>query len=94
MYYRVKHKETGLYYQPSTSGSNLGNNGKIYTTSNSCLSGNENYIGITIKKDSRVYKKYINILSAKYVDETMACNKYKYVFYKIPKTDFEKEYIK
>ena len=39
-------------------------------------------------------KKYINILSEKYVDEACAYNKHRYVFYKIPKTDFEKEYIK
>lgn len=95
MYYKVKHKETGLYYQPTTSsGSNLSKNGKIYATTSSCLSGNEDYIGITIKKESVVYKKYINILSEKYVDEACACNKHRYVFYKIPKTDFEKEYIK
>ena len=31
MYYKVKHKETGLYYQPTTSsGSNLGKNGSVY----------------------------------------------------------------
>ena len=41
-----------------------GKNGKIYATTSSCLSGNEDYIGITIKKESVVYKKYINILSA------------------------------
>ena len=78
----------------SFKGSNLGKNGKIYATTSSCLSGNEDYIGITIKKESVVYKKYINILSEKYVDEACAYNKHRYVFYKIPKTDFEKEYIK
>ena len=36
MYYKVKHKETGLYYQPTTSsGSNLGKNGKITELSKS-----------------------------------------------------------
>ena len=63
MYYKVKHKETGLYYQPTTSsGSNLGKNGKIYATTSSCLSGNEDYIGITIKKESVLYKKYIILM--------------------------------
>lgn len=52
MYYKIKHKETGLYYQPTTSsGSNLGKNGKIYATTSSCLSGYEDYLGITIKKN-------------------------------------------
>ena len=59
MNYKVKHKYTGLYYQPTTaSGSNMGKKGKVYTSeNNSCLTGSYDTIGITIKKDSPIYLK-------------------------------------
>lgn len=93
MNYKVKHKYTGLYYQPTTSsGSNIGKKGKVYTSeNNSCLTGSYNTIGITIKKDSPIYKKYYDMLIEHYHDDSSrpGC----YAFFSIPKDDFEKEYI-
>ena len=35
--YRIKHKASGLYYQPANNHSNLSKNGKVYMTNNSPL---------------------------------------------------------
>lgn len=35
--YRIKHKASGLYYQPARNHSNLGKNGKVYMANNSPL---------------------------------------------------------
>ena len=32
--YRIKHKASGLYYQPTVNGSNLSKTGKVYLTKN------------------------------------------------------------
>ena len=93
MNYKVKHKYTGLYYQPTTaSGSNMGKKGKVYTSeNNSCLTGSYNTIGITIKKDSPIYKKYYDMLIEHYHDESSRPEHH--AFFSIPKKDFEKEYV-
>ena len=91
--YKVKHIPTGLYYQPVTSsGTNLGKKGKIYETSSSCLSGSEDYIIIDIKKISPIYRDFAGILDMKY-GLKKAGAKFGYVYCKIPKSDFEKEYL-
>lgn len=41
--YRIKHKASGLYYQPSRNHSNLSKNGKVYMTNNSPLMINNSY---------------------------------------------------
>lgn len=38
--YRIKHKASGLYYQPARNHSNLGKNGKVYMANNSQLLAN------------------------------------------------------
>lgn len=38
--YRIKHKASGLYYQPARNHSNLGKNGKVYMANNSPLLAN------------------------------------------------------
>ena len=93
MNYKVKHKYTGLYYQPTTaSGSNMGKKGKVYTSeNNSCLTGSYNTIGITIKKDSPIYKKYYDMLIERYHDTSSRPERY--ACFSIPKDDFEKEYV-
>lgn len=93
MNYKIKHKYTGLYYQPTTaSGSNMGKKGKVYTSeNNSCLTGSYDTIGITIKKDSPIYKKYYDMLIKHYHDDSSRPGRY--AFFSIPKDDFEKEYI-
>lgn len=68
--YRLKHKPTGLYYQPhSQSGSDLGIRGKVYQTGRHGLSEAfkhpESIFKIYIKKDSSIYKKTKDILEYK-----------------------------
>ncbi len=91
--YKVKHIPTGLYYQPVTSsGTNLGKKGKIYETSSSCLSGSEDYIIIDIKKSSPIYRKFVGILDMKY-GLRKDNSKFGFMYCKIPKSDFEKEFL-
>lgn len=50
--YRIKHKASELYYQPSRNHSNLSKNGKVYMTNSSPLLANYgyDYIYISVKK--------------------------------------------
>lgn len=90
--YKVKHIPTGLYYQPVTSsGTNLGKKGKIYETTSSCLSGDCNYIILDIKKESPVYRDFAGVLESKY--GLKKSPKFGFVYVKVPKSDFEKEYL-
>lgn len=90
--YKVKHIPTGLYYQPVTSsGTNLGKKGKIYETTSSCLSGGCNYIILDIKKESPVYRDFAGVLESKY--GLKKSPKFGFVYVKVPKSDFEKEYL-
>lgn len=45
--YKIKHRPSGLYYQPGPI--NLGKRGKVYTTNQSVLSGAE-LVGCTVRK--------------------------------------------
>lgn len=55
--YRIKHKASGLYYQPSRNHSNLSKNGKVYMTNNSLLMINNSYdyIAISVRKGTKVH---------------------------------------
>ncbi len=46
--YRIKHKASGLYYQPAINHSNLSKKGKVYMTNNSPLMLNNSYDYIAI----------------------------------------------
>ena len=54
--YRIKHKASGLYYQPTRNHSNLGKNGKVYMTNSSPLLANYgyDYISISARKQYSV----------------------------------------
>lgn len=56
--YRIKHKSTGLYYQPTVNGNNLSKTGKVYLTNNSVLSGTDTFIFISFKETSKLYKEF------------------------------------
>lgn len=63
-FYRIKHKPTGLYYQPGTN--NLSEKGKVYTGGNNIktLLNNGYAKIITIQWDSKIHKKYKDILES------------------------------
>jgi hypothetical protein len=86
--YRIKHKPTGLYYKPST-GNNLSKIGKIYTTANSVLSQHkrDSFLIITVLKNSTL-DKTVGRLS-----DNFTWNIYDKIFYKVPKEEFEIEWI-
>lgn len=86
--YRIKHKPTGLYYKPST-GNNLSKIGKIYTTANSVLSQHkrDSFLIITVLKNSTL-NKTVGRLS-----DNFTWNIYDKIFYKVPKEEFEIEYL-
>lgn len=46
--YRIKHKASGLYYQPAINHSNLSKKGKVYMTNNSLLMSSS-------KRKSRIF---------------------------------------
>lgn len=86
--YRIKHKPTGLYYKPSK-GNNLSKNGKIYTTANSVLTQHkrDDFLVITVLKNSTI-DKTVGRLS-----DNFTWNNYDKIFYKVPKEEFEIEWI-
>ena len=58
--YRIKHKFSGLYYQPVRGRikSNLSKNGKVYITKlNPLESTTDDYIHIEVDKETMVFKK-------------------------------------
>lgn len=87
--YRLKHISTGLYYQPSSGGSNLSKHGKVYLTKQNPLIQNRgmDYIWIDINKYSRIYKEYAPYFHEfeNYTTRDISC--------RIPKSEFEIEYI-
>lgn len=56
--YRIKHKPTGLYYQPTVNGNNLSKKGKVYLTKNNVLNGTDTFIFISLNERGRLYKEY------------------------------------
>lgn len=70
--YRLKHIPSGLYYQPSSTGNNLSEKGKIYNTNLHGLSEKFNKLKrypeddkfrCSIKINSRIFKKYSDIFN-------------------------------
>jgi len=66
--YKLKHKPTGLYYQPHKHrGSNLSERGKVYQTSTHGLSSAfkdvERVFIVYCEKGSRIHKKTLNSLA-------------------------------
>ena len=87
--YRIKHKASGLYYQPARNHSNLSKNGKVYMTNNSLLMINNSYdyIAISVRKGTKVHDILEKEMPLKGVDEYFG----KAVYYCVPKIEFEKE---
>lgn len=63
--YRIKHKPSGLYYQPIKNGNHLSERGKMYHTKQNILSmgyysdgEKRRYLIVYCRKNSIVYKKY------------------------------------
>lgn len=87
--YRLKHKPSGLYYQPTTKGgNNLGKNGKVYLTGVNGLSAVSDPILVVVKGNSIAYNKTKDTLP--WVKCTWRSND-KMCY--IPHSDFEKENI-
>lgn len=87
--YRIKHKASGLYYQPAINHSNLSKKGKVYMTNNSPLMLNDSYdyITISVRKGTKVHDILEKEMPLKGVDEYFG----KAVYYCVPKSEFEKE---
>lgn len=87
--YRIKHKASGLYYQPARNHSNLSKNGKVYMTNNSPLMINNSYdyIDISVRKGTKIHDILEKEMPLKGVDEYFG----KAVYYYVPKSEFEKE---
>lgn len=82
--YRIKHKASGLYYQPTSNGNNLSKTGKVYLTKNNVLNGTDTFIFITLKETGKLYKefgKFFPTLKPYHV----------YMTGRVAKTEFEKE---
>ena len=87
--YRIKHKASGLYYHPARNHSNLGKNGKVYMANNSPLLANDGYdhISISVRKGTKVHNILEKEMPLKGVEEFFG----KAVYYRVPKSEFEKE---
>ena len=89
--YRIKHKASGLYYQPLRNYSNLSKNGKVYMTNNSLLMINNSYdyIDISVRKGTKVHDILEKEMPLKGVKRSCGAE----VCYRVPKTEFEKEVL-
>ena len=87
--YRIKHKPTGLYYQPSANGNNLSRQGRVYLTNANPFSMNRgaNYIWVSLQQSSRIYKNYL-----KFFPDLKYCGAGGETC-RVPKSDFEIEYL-
>lgn len=87
--YRIKHKASGLYYQPSRNHCNLSKNGKVYITNSSPLLANYgyDYISISVRKGTKVHDILEKTMPLKGVDEFY----WQAVYYRVPKSEFVKE---
>lgn len=82
--YRIKHKASGLYYQPTINGNNLSKKGKVYLTKNNVLNGTDTFIYISLNGEGRIYKEYGELFPT---PKTFHIN----MTYKVPKTEFKIE---
>ena len=87
--YRIKHKPTGLYFQPSHDGTNLSTQGKVYMNKINPLSMNrgQDYIYVGVREGTRVFKKFHTLLGL----EEKGC--YHQHGMRIPKSEFEQEFL-
>lgn len=87
--YRIKHKASGLYYQPARNHSNLGKKGKVYMANNSPLLANYgyDYISISVRKGTKVHNILEKLMPLKGVKRSYGAE----VCYRVPKSEFEKE---
>lgn len=87
--YRIKHKASGLYYQPSRNHSNLSKNGKVYMTNSSPLLANYgyDYIAISVRKGTKVHDILEKEMPLKGIERSCCAE----VCYCVPKSEFEKE---
>lgn len=87
--YRIKHRPTGLYFQPSHDGTNLSTKGKVYLTKTSPLSmnGSDGGIWIGVREGSNVFKKFHNTLG---LEEKGWRHQHTKL---IPKSEFEQEFL-
>ena len=82
--YRIRHKASGLYYQPTVNGNNLSKTGKVYLTKNNVLNGTDPFVYISLREDCRLYREYGKFL--------LTLNSYNvYMTGRVPKTEFEIE---
>ena len=82
--YRIKHRASGLYYQPTSNGNNLSKTGKVYLTKSNVLNGTDPFVYISLREDCRLYRKYGKFL--------LTLNPYNvYMTGRVPKTEFEIE---
>lgn len=82
--YRIKHKASGLYYQPTINGNNLSKTGKVYLTKNNVLNGTDTFVYISLNEQGRIYKEYGKFFpTLKPYHADMTC--------RVPKEEFEKE---
>lgn len=82
--YRIKHKPTGLYYQPTVNGNNLSKTGKVYLTKNNVLNGKDTFVYISLNEQGRLYKEYKKYLPTLKPDPL-------YMTGRVSKIEFEKE---
>lgn len=82
--YRIKHKASGLYYQPMSNENNLSKTGKVYITKNNLLNGTDTFVYIILHEHSRIYKEY-----GKFFATLKSLRMY--MVGKVPITEFEKE---
>lgn len=86
--YRLKHKASGLYYQPFDGNTNLGKDREVWLTDPPLFTtSSKSPLYIVIRHSSSVYKRLRDTL-AKYVisKDVWGCTSYW-----IPKSEFEKE---
>ena len=82
--YRIKHKPTGLYYQPLVNGNNLSKTGKVYLTNNNVLNGTDSFVFIAFNKKSKLYRENERFFPS-------LKPYYAFMTGRVPKTEFEKE---
>lgn len=87
--YRIKHRASGLYYQPASNHNNLSKNGKVYMANNSPLLANYgyDYISISVRKGTKVHNILEKEMPLKGVERSYGAE----VCYRVPKSEFEKE---
>ena len=87
--YRIKHKASGMYYQPARNHSNLSKNGNVYMTNNSplMLNNSYDYIAISVRKGTKIHDILEKEMPLKGVEVFYGTA----VYYRVPKSEFEKE---